>query len=376
MIRVGDIARIIEEEYPLRFALEGDNCGLQLGDVSLPLRGVLVALDPSREAVGKAAGLSANVVVTHHPLFYDPIRRLDAATAVGSAAAAAHLAGISLIAAHTNLDGAPGGLAGEIAARAGLTDIRTFAAHSAPEKYKLTVFVPEAHLSKVYRALSRAGAGVIGAYGGCAFAGRGEGMFRPLTGARPAVGKKGRLEKTKEVRLEMVVDADLRQPVVKAMRAAHPYEEAAFDLYPLAAEEEGGLGRIGAVAGVSLKKYLGALARAFGAAVRISGRAPARISKVACVPGSGGGYVAMAHRLGAELLVTGEVRYHQALEAEHLGIGIAELGHDRSEMPAVDLLAATIRRGLKQMNGKIKVHTYRRREAVRVGACQQANRGK
>lgn len=360
MVRVGTVARIIETIAPLHLALPGDNCGLQLGSPDRPVRGILVALDPSLDAVRRAAGRKANMLVTHHPLFYEPIRRLDTSTSTGAAAALAISKGVAVYSAHTSLDAAPEGLARELARRAGLEDVRFFPSSLSERWFKLAVFVPQAVREKVHLAMADAGAGALGRYDRCAFVTAGEGMFRPLEGSRPAIGKKGTTEKVSEDRLEMLVEKKAVRTVIEAMKKAHPYEEVAYDLYPLRLPEQGGIGCVGKRAGAGIRRLAAELSRSFGAEARVSGRAPGRIVRAAVVPGSGGSYLHEAARLGAEVLITGEVRYHQMLEAEHLGMGIIELGHDRSEMPAVDLMAGVLRKGLGKDAKKIRVHTFKR----------------
>lgn len=359
MVRVGDIARIIETIAPLHLALPGDNCGFQTGSPETRVRGVLVALDPSIEAVRRTVAAKANVLVTHHPLFYEPVRRLDPASSNGAAASLALARSIAVYSAHTSLDAAPEGLARELARLAGLEDVEFFPAPLSERWFKVVVFVPGESRERVHRAMADAGAGALGRYDRCAFVTAGQGMFRPLAGSRPAIGKKGRTEQVDEDRLEVLVEEGAVTGVLAAMKRAHPYEEVAYDVYPLRLPEKGGIGCLGRMEGSSVRDLARRLGRKLGAEVRISGKPPGRIRKAAVVPGSGGSYLAAAARLGARLLVTGEVRYHQMLEAEHLGMGIVELGHDRSEMPAVDIMARALRKGLAE-TGKIRVRTYKR----------------
>ena len=374
MVRVGDIARIIETIAPPYLALAGDNCGLQTGSPDGHVGGVLVALDPSPEAVRRAASAGANMLVTHHPLFYEPVKRLDPSTSNGAAAALAVTKGIAVYSAHTSLDAAPEGLARELARLAGLANIDFFPSILSERWFKLAVFVPREFRERVHLAMADAGAGALGRYDRCAFVTAGEGMFRPLAGSRPAIGKKGRTEKVEEDRLEMLVEEQAVSGVIGAMKQAHPYEEVAYDLYPLRLPERGGLGCLGSLANMGFKGLARRLGEQLGAEARISGKPPGRIRKAAVVPGSGGNYLGLAARLGAQALVTGEVRYHQMLEAEHLGMGIIELGHDRSEMPAVDIMAKALRQGLAQAERKIRVHTYKRPRTARTHGGTKWNR--
>lgn len=364
MIRVGDVARIVENHFPSDCALPGDSIGLQSGDARKPVRGILVALDPSPEAIRRARKLKANLLITHHPLLHEPLKAIDTTSLTGSAVRDALAGEIAVYTAHTNLDAAPQGLARELARMIGLVQVNPFPDSFSDRWLKLAVFVPEGDAGKVHRAMAAAGAGHVGRYDRCAFTVTGEGMFRPLKGARPALGSTGRLEKVREARLEMLVEKRLHAGVIAAMKRAHPYEEVAYDLYPLLLPDGAGIGCAGAVEEISPRGLARRLADSFKTEVRLSGRPPSVVTRVAVVPGSGGSYLQEARRRGTEIMVTGEVRYHQMLEAEHLGVGIMELGHDRSEMPAVGLLAGAVRRGLRKEKKVVRVHTYKRPRAA------------
>jgi dinuclear metal center YbgI/SA1388 family protein len=368
VIRVGDVARIIERAAPLALALPDDNPGLQAGRADAGVGGVLVALDPTPAAVRRAVRAKADLLVTHHPLFMDPLRRIDTGTATGAAAAAAIGAGISVYAAHTNLDAAPEGLAVAVAGRLGVEELRFLHPVNGPARVKVVVFAPAAAVGGLHAAMAAAGAGVIGRYDSCAFFGHGEGFFRPLAGARPAVGARGRLERVPEERLEMVAEAGALPAVLAAVRRAHPYEEPAVDCYPLLPTPLGGFGCVGRVPSASLGDFARRAARALGAEARLSGARVPRVRTVAVCPGSGGRLVPLAAAAGADAFVTGEVRYHNMREAEHHGIAIVELGHDRTEMPAVDLLARLIRGGLAAAGASIPVAIYKEPRAARTAA--------
>jgi dinuclear metal center YbgI/SA1388 family protein len=370
VIRVRDVARIVERAAPPILALPDDNPGLQIGDPDAPVAGILVALDASPAALERAAAAKADLLLTHHPLLYESLRSIDTRSWRGAAVAAALRGGIAVFAAHTNLDAAPEGLAVVVARILGLEDVRFLYPVPGPARVKVVAFVPAGAAAAVHEAMARAGAGTIGNYDRCAFVGGGEGLFRPLAGARPAVGRPGRLERVPELRLEMVADEAAVPAVLAALRAAHPYEEPAVDCYPLRAVAGGGFGCLGTVAPVSFAAFARRAARALGAEARVSGRIPARVRTVAVCPGSGGRLVEAAARAGAEVFVTGEVRYHNQREAGHAGIAVIELGHDRTEMPAVPLLARIVREGLGGAGSSApRVTVYKEPRAARTLAA-------
>ena len=170
------------------------------------------------------------MLVTHHPLFYEPVKRLDPATAAGAAASLALEKGLAVYSAHTSLDAAPQGLARELARLAGMEEVEFFPSSLSERWFKVAVFVPRDCRGGVHLAMSRAGAGALGRYDRCAFVTPGEGMFRPLKGSRPAIGRKGRTERVEEDRLEMLAEESVVEGVIGAMKRAHPYEEVAYDV--------------------------------------------------------------------------------------------------------------------------------------------------
>jgi dinuclear metal center YbgI/SA1388 family protein len=368
VIRVGDVARIVERAAPLALALPDDNPGVQVGRADAGVGGILVALDPTPAAVRRAVRAKADLLVTHHPLFMDPLRRIDTGTATGAAVAAATGAGISVYAAHTNLDAAPEGLAVAVAKRLGIEAPRFLHQVNGPARVKVVVFAPAAAVEQLHASMVAAGAGTIGRYDSCAFFGHGEGMFRPLDGAHPTLGAPGRLERTPEERLEMIAAERDLPAVLAAIRRSHPYEEPAVDCYPLLPSPLGGFGCVGRVRAASLGAFARSAARALGAEARLSGARVPRVRTVAVCPGSGGRLVPLAAAAGADVFVTGEVRYHNMREAEHHGIAIVELGHDRTEMPAVDLLARLIRGGLAAAGASVPVAIYKEPRAARTAA--------
>jgi hypothetical protein len=255
-----------------------------------------------------------------------------------------------------------------------MEDVEFFPALLSERWFKVAVFVPGNFIERVHRAMSRAGAGALGRYDSCAFVTPGKGMFRPLEGSRPTIGKKGRMEHVEEERLEMLVEDKAVAGVIDALKEAHPYEEVAYDVFPLRLPEAGGAGYLGTLQGTGLGTLARRLGRKLGAEARVSGKPKERIRKAAVVPGSGGSYLETAAENGAQVLITGEVRYHQMLEAEHLGVGIIELGHDRSEMPAVDIMARGLRKKLGNDAGGVGVYTFKRPKAARTYGEAKWNR--
>ncbi|MGE5542287.1 MAG: Nif3-like dinuclear metal center hexameric protein, partial [Bacillota bacterium] len=347
-VRVKDIIDIIEGWAPKSHAIPEDNPGLLAGDPSALVSRVLVAVDAAPAVIDEAIESGAGMLVTHHPLIFTAIRSIHTGEGQGRLLGRLIGAGISLYAAHTNLDVAEGGVEDLLAAAAGLeageSGLQVLDRSGEDALLKLVVFVPEGYEDRVRDALGAAGAGWIGKYSDCTFMTGGTGTFRPREGARPFIGEVGKIEKAREFRLETILPESRRSAVLRALLEAHPYEEVAFDLYPLRNEGKSrGFGRVGRLREpVRLGDLAGRLRRTLGAPyVRVCGDPAAVVSTVATAAGSGGGNVAAAAGAGADVLITGDVKHSPALLAMACGLSVIDVGHFSSERAVV---AATVER--------------------------------
>jgi dinuclear metal center YbgI/SA1388 family protein len=291
-----------------------------------------------------ARAQGAQLLVTHHPLLFKPLRRLTPEDPVGRVVWNAVRDGVAIISAHTNLDVAAAGLNSWLAERLGL-DVSEPLQDSAGRLLKLVVYVPAGYEEALSEALFAAGAGEIGAYDQCSFRSAGTGTFRPGPGTTPFIGKSGEREAVAEFRLETVVPQRRLSKVLEKLLKAHPYEEVAYDLIPLAnPRPDTGLGRIGRLALPLPLAELGARVKAaLGChSVRLTGELERPVHKLAVCGGSGAGLIQEAKRRGADVLVTGDVRYHDARLAEELGLALIDAGHFATEVLAVAGLVAAL----------------------------------
>ena len=348
MTTVRNILAAVDRLAPFRLAESWDNVGLLLGDAEAEVRRVLVALDVTEAVCDEAEAVEADVVLAHHPLIFQPVDRLTAATVQGRLALRLASAGRSVVAAHTNLDAAAGGLCDCLAEMVGLAETEPLVPAAAPGRYKVVVYAPEDALETVAAAAFAAGAGRVGAYTEVAFESAGTGRFRPGQGARPAEGEVGKVNRVAERRLETVAaEADLGA-VLAAVVRAHPYEEPVIDCYRLAEASVGspagqggetgaGLGRVGPI---KHSRTLGDLAdktkEALGCeSVRLAGDPAAPIERAAAATGSGGGMAEALRRAGADAYVTGEMKYHEVQALAAAGTGVILGGHWRTERAAL-----------------------------------------
>jgi dinuclear metal center YbgI/SA1388 family protein len=335
---VGDWLAVLDAWYPPGWAEDWDNSGFQVGDRSWPADRVLVALDPTPEVLSEAAGRDCRLVVTHHPLLFRPLDRLDVSDPIGGSVAEALSSRIAVTACHTNADVATPGVTDVLADELGLSIEGVLQETGSGEQMKLVTFVPTEATSRVLDAVAGAGAGEIGEYTHSSFRVRGTGSFLPSERAHPSVGERGRLNEVEEDRLEVVVPREKLDPVVKRLIRAHPYEEVAYDVYPLAARG-GGLGRMARPPIPLTVGELAARCRDRLGTSRLAGDPSKMVRSVALCGGSGGSLAGAAVARGADAFVTGDVKHHQALDAQAAGMAVIDAGHHGTEWPFMVHLA-------------------------------------
>ena len=347
MPTLGEVTAAVADLAPPQLAETWDNVGLQVGDPEAAVAQVVTALEISPAVLAEAISLKADAIVCHHPLILEPIARLTPDDPAVRTALELHANGIGLVVAHTNLDNSPRGPSAVLTEQLGLAEVQPFPVCSRERQLKIVVFVPEGSWRLVRDAMASAGAGSIGNYSHCSFRSPGVGTFLPLAGARPHIGEVGKVEEASELRLEMVVPESSLAAVTDAMTTAHPYEEVAHDLYAL--ESPGppsGFGRIGVTTETTT---LGELAERVEALLspehlRVVGVRATSVDRVAVIAGSGGDHVAAAASAGADVLLTGDTKHHQAAEAVARGLCLLDPGHYETEKCTAATFADFLRR--------------------------------
>jgi dinuclear metal center YbgI/SA1388 family protein len=344
-VLVSDILSLIDSFAPYSLAMDWDNSGFQAGDPQREVKRVALALDPTLEVLKAAAELKTELLITHHPLIYKPLTRLEAGSPVSDAIIFAIKNDITVISAHTNWDAL-----GVASALGDILEIKRlgFLEPKSPDLLKLTVFTPKEATDKVLGALHKAGAGVMGLYERCSFKTEGWGTFLPLMDANPSLGTKGEQAIVREERAELILKASLRDKVTKALLETHPYETPAYDFYKVESPGEFGFGLIGLWD--PPKEPLSFTAAKLGLkALNHTRLIPKRVSKVALMPGSGGSYLSLAKKAGAELLITGDLTHHDAQTAIDLGLGVIAAGHFETENPSLVLLKEKLERSAPEL---------------------------
>lgn len=356
---VKDISAFLEAWAPPEFAFAWDKVGLQTGRPDTVVTGVLVCLTVTRETFQAAQRAGANMIVSHHPLVWSPLKHLRGDDPHAQLCVDIAAAGMASFAAHTNLDLAPGGVNDVLAERLGLQDSQPLFPAEHLRQVKLVTFVPAGHVDALRSALARAGAGVIGDYTHCSFYSEGTGSFLPGASTSPSAGKKGVLNHEPELRFEMLVSQGALDRVVGTLLSVHPYEEPAYDLIPLANSNPGlGLGRVGTLkAAAGQSAFAARVRKALGVPYLVAYRGSrARVRRIAVLGGSGGGSVAELPG-EVDVFVTGDIGYHDAQAATMRGITCLDAGHAGTELPVLDAVSTRLRRAFKGL----PVRVYRER---------------
>jgi dinuclear metal center YbgI/SA1388 family protein len=349
---VAEVQAVLEATYDPRRAEEWDAVGLVAGDPNAGVHKILFAVDPTGAVIDEAVATDVDLLVTHHPLLLRPVNSVAATTPKGRAVHKLIVNKVALLTAHTNADAPPGGVSEAMAHALGVEDPKPIATQPQDPVDKLVTFVPRADVGRVIDALAAAGAGDIGAYERCAYTSDGTGTFRPTAGAKPAIGEVGAVEEVAETRVEMVVPRVRRAVVVEALRVAHPYEEAAFDVYELAAQPSAsGSGRIGRLAEpTTLREFSAAVVAALPAThsvARVAGDPGQPIHTVAVCGGSGDFLLDQVRATAADVYVTSDLRHHPASELREYGApALIDVPHWAAEwtwLPVVEgLLTAAL----------------------------------
>jgi dinuclear metal center YbgI/SA1388 family protein len=351
-MKIKDIASRIDGIIPLKLAQDWDNVGLLIGDPQKDVKNILLTIDITRDVVTEAKKLKTDLIVSYHPVIWDALKKI---TAEGPTRVVYDLirSGIAVFSIHTALDSAVGGVNDGLAEIVGIVNgepIGDYVANPAGDNYKLVVFVPLKSMAKVSNAVFAAGAGAIGNYSHCGFGTEGTGTFLPHEGAKPAIGKRGKLEKVEEIRFETIVPADKLNNVVAAMKKAHPYEMPAFDVFRLHDTNMPlGLGRIGELAGpVRVPQIIKRVKKVTGAkAVGLVGDQNRLVRRAAVCAGTCGTTINLVIAAKADLYLTGELKHHQALAAQEAGLSCICLSHTVSERFILKKFAKQLQKQIK-----------------------------
>ena len=355
-LKIKDVIDYMEIIAPKTYAMEWDQVGLQIGSPKKAVERIMITLEINLDVLKEATNKGVDMIISHHPLIFKPLDRIDFEDPKGAMIQKIIQEDLHVYVSHTNMDVAPVGLNHYIAEKIGLNKIEVLSSLDVKPYYKFIVYVPETHREVLIEAINKGGGGHIGNYSHCTFRTAGIGTFMPEEGADPFLGKKNELEETEESKIETIVERKDIPKLLKEIQQAHPYEEVAYDLYPLEIPLKNvGLGRIGELSGTrSMESFIQDLKKSLQLnEVRYVGDLHREIFKVAILNGSGGDFIQQAKKAGADCFITGDVKYHEAQDAMDEEMAILDIGHYESEI----IFPEFIKRQLEnRFGGELEIH--------------------
>ncbi|MBU6079685.1 MULTISPECIES: Nif3-like dinuclear metal center hexameric protein [Allobacillus] len=354
MTKVKDVMNVMEEIAPKKLAFEGDRIGLQVGSPNSDANRIMVTLDVLESVVDEAIEKEIDLIIAHHPFIFKPFKEINWDSEKGRITKKLLTHNISLFVAHTNLDIARGGVNDLLMEKLDLTDTDVLVKTTEEKLYKLVIHVPKSHENQIRQAFADAGAGFIGNYSHCTFNLEGIGTFKPQEGANPYIGSEDELERVEEYRMDTIVPEGILNQTIELAKKAHPYEEMAYDVYPLKVEGESyGLGRIAKLAEpMKLRELAQLVKKAYDVPnLRFVGKEDKNIRTIAVIGGDGNKYISQAKRMGADVLITGDVYFHTAHDALGMGLAMIDPGHHIEQV-----MKEGLQQQLKEKMPSLQVH--------------------
>lgn len=361
MYALGEIIEELELLAPTYLAEKWDNVGLLIGSKNQPIHKVLCALDVNLEVIKEAIEEKVDCIITHHPFIFKPMSRIDFDTPKGEMIRMLIQNNIAIYSMHTNWDIAAGGINDLLAEAFGLENAKPMDITYEEPVYKLAVYAPRENVQSIRETIIAHNPCEIGHYKGCTFTGEGTGSFMPLEGSQPYIGVTNQLELVEEVKIESIVYLKDVNNLMKQVTEVHPYEEIAYDLYPLKnLKSYEGIGRSGLIKPISLEDLVAKVKQIFGvSSIRIVGDSKKTITKLSICSGSGADYISKAASL-SEVYITADIKFHEAQAAIEQGLVILDVGHYASENIAIPFIKEFLQekfRGLEidcsQVSGEV-----------------------
>jgi len=340
MAKAAEVMQLMGELAPARLAEDWDNVGVQVGDASQDVENVLLALDFNQKVLAEAVEKKCQLIITHHPFIFNGIKSVDTQNQSGKLIFELIKNNISLFSAHTNLDIAEAGLNDYLIKKLDVDNISILKITNSQNYHKLVTFIPKASFESVRDALYAKGTGKYKNYSHSGFYQQGKGNFKPLVDSEPYLGEKGKLNEVEEYRLETIVAPENLDQVIKELLKVHPYEEPAWDLYQMDnLKSKKGIGRIANLKSeMELDSFLDKIKEVYELDLIKVVKAKKKIKRIALCSGSGADFIKDAHFKGADLYLTGDVKFHEAQTAEELGMSLVDFGHYGSEKFVKELL--------------------------------------
>lgn len=346
-MQIKTVTDIIETFAPLALQEKYDNAGLLVGNPDMAVSGALMCVDVTESVIDEAIAMNLNLIIAHHPLIFNGLKKITGQNEVQRCVMKAIKNDIAIYAAHTNVDNVIDGVNGRIADKIGLINRKVLQSKS-DMLVKLVTFVPKLHVQRVREAIFEAGAGHIGNYDACSYNSEGYGSFRANSNATPFVGEVNKIHYEEETRIEVILPEYIQNKVIASMIKAHPYEEPAYDIFPLLNDyQQVGSGLVGELLEAENESdFLQRIRVLFGGnPIRHTALTGKKIKKVAVCGGSGSFLLQDAIKAGADIFISGDFKYHDFFGAENKII-ITDVGHFETEQFTKELFFDIIRKKL------------------------------
>lgn len=356
-VKCFEIIDFMEKWAPSFLAESWDNPGLSVGSAKSNVKKILVALDAEEEVIDEASFLGADLIVTHHPFIFKGIKKINFDEAMGRKIYKLVKNNIGVFSAHTNLDIAFGGTNDVLAQMLKLKNIDILEETFKERVFKLAVYVPRDYANQVRKVIFEENAGEIGNYSCCTFSYEGIGTFKPLEGSNPFLGEKNKVEHASEEKIETIVLEKNLKGLIEKIIKVHPYEEPAYDVYMLDFNgKRFGIGRIGEADGVLLRDFAAALKQGLELShLRVVGDMEKEIKKAAICTGSGIEYMHSAKKMGADVFITSDFKYHEMQQAKEMDIALIDATHYKSEHAVLPYIKKYLDKCLSEKNGGCEV---------------------
>ncbi|MCT4632893.1 MAG: Nif3-like dinuclear metal center hexameric protein [Firmicutes bacterium] len=352
------VVKILDGMFPERLAYDWDNVGFQVGDMNHQIRKILLALELNREVLDEAIENNIDLIITHHPFIFKGIKKVVSSDYTGGILMDMIKNNISLYVSHTNMDIASGGTNDYLAKLLEVRNLKNIEKTYSKTYYKIVVYIPEENLDEFRGKILASGVGTIGNYDSCSFSSSGVGTFRPLENSNPYLGKQGEMEYVKEYKFEFMAGQDQLNSVVDKIKKYHPYEEVAIDIIKIENEMETlGLGRYGDLENMSLKDLGLRVKEVLGLeGVNVVGDLDKPIRKVAICSGAGSDLIKRAKSLKCDVLITGDLKYHEAQDAVNMGMAVIDGGHYGTENIYMEELKKKLSNIIEEKDYNLKVY--------------------
>lgn len=329
-IKISEFLQLFDSRVPKKLAYDWDAVGLQVGDIESELTGILTTLDVTESVVDEAISKGTNLIMSHHPMMFKPMKQIDVRSTKGRIVKKCLTHNITIYSAHTNYDRLVGGMNDKLADRLNLYHREVLVEESLTTMIKLQVFIPAAYKTPFDETLTKAGIGTIGEYQDCVYETKGIGRFTPSHEATPYIGTALEREAVEEVKLEYLITKNQMGKAIKLIHEAHPYETPAYDLIPLLNQgDTTGIGCVGNLsAPIEFSAFINQVKDVFNLDhVRVTGDAERYVQRIAVLGGSGEKFINDALSKQADVYITGDLTFHPTQDAEIDGLNLIDAGH-------------------------------------------------